>query len=117
MAAFCLGMWIMGMESDQPILTFILHCFPLFSNWCFWPAVYQSGHGLGFNSTLDSDLNTTLNSITRKAGGRKEVDKEMQVCDIFLSLMSIYSMPQILAMDFIVWELQHFRSLWTCGNS
>lgn len=54
----------------------------------------QSGHGLGFNSTLDSDLNTTQNSITRKAGGRKEVDKEMQVIVDMREFMS--SLPNIL---------------------
>lgn len=54
----------------------------------------QSGHGLGFNSTLDSDLNTTLNSITRKAGGRKEVDKEMQIIVDMREFMS--SLPNIL---------------------
>lgn len=61
------------------------------------------------NFTPDSDLNTAQNSITRKAGGRKEVGKEMQVCDIFLSkfsLMFIYSMPHIHAREFIAWEFQ-----------
>lgn len=71
--------------------------------------VYQSGHGLGLNSTVDSNLNTTQNSITKKAGGRKEVDKEMQVCDIFLSLMNIYSMPHILAMEFYCLGISTFQ--------
>lgn len=50
----------------------------------------QSGHSLGLNSTLESDLTTPQNSVTRKAGGRKEADKEMQVCDNFLCMMIIY---------------------------
>lgn len=49
----------------------------------YLPSVFQGGHCLGLNSTLEADLNTPQNSITRKAGGRKEVDKDMQVCDIF----------------------------------
>ncbi|CAK8539532.1 unnamed protein product [Lathyrus sativus] len=54
----------------------------------------QSGQGLGLNFTLDSDLNTAQNSITRKAGGRKEVDKEMQVIVDMREFMS--SLPNIL---------------------
>jgi DNA excision repair protein ERCC-4 len=60
------------------------------------------------NSTLDSDLNTTQNSITRKAGGRKGVDKEMQVCDIFLSMMSIYYMPHF-CREFIILGISTFQ--------
>lgn len=53
-------------------------------------AVNQSGHCLGLNYTLESDLNTPQNSVTRKAGGRKEADKEMQVCDNILCMMIIF---------------------------
>ncbi|KAJ1391734.1 RuvA domain 2-like [Sesbania bispinosa] len=53
--------------------------------------VDQSGHCLGLNSTSESDLN---NSITRKAGGRKEVDKEMQVIVDMREFMS--SLPNVL---------------------
>ncbi|CAL5187698.1 unnamed protein product [Lathyrus oleraceus] len=56
--------------------------------------VDQSGHGLGLNFTPDSDLNTAQNSITRKAGGRKEVGKEMQVIVDMREFMS--SLPNIL---------------------
>ncbi|TKY70765.1 DNA repair endonuclease UVH1 [Spatholobus suberectus] len=56
--------------------------------------VDQSGHGLGLNSTLESDLNTTQNSVTRKAGGRKEPDKEMQVIVDMREFMS--SLPSVL---------------------
>lgn len=47
-------------------------------------------HCSGLDSTFDSDLNTSQNSITRKAGGRKEVDKEMQVCDVSCMICVIY---------------------------
>ncbi|XP_027193341.1 DNA repair endonuclease UVH1 isoform X3 [Cicer arietinum] len=56
--------------------------------------VDQSGHGLGLNSTLDSDSNTPQNSLTRKAGGRKEVDKDMQVIVDMREFMS--SLPNVL---------------------
>ncbi|XP_061343946.1 DNA repair endonuclease UVH1 isoform X2 [Gastrolobium bilobum] len=56
--------------------------------------VDQSGHSLGLNSTLESDLNTPQNSMTRKAGGRKEVDKEMQVIVDMREFMS--SLPNVL---------------------
>ncbi|KAE9606870.1 hypothetical protein Lal_00026102 [Lupinus albus] len=51
--------------------------------------VDQSGH-----STLESDLNTPQNSITRKAGGRKEANKEMQVIVDMREFMS--SLPNVL---------------------
>ncbi|KAG2375823.1 hypothetical protein LR48_Vigan06g016400 [Vigna angularis] len=56
--------------------------------------VDQSGHSLGLNSTLESDLNTPQNSVTRKAGGRKEADKEMQVIVDMREFMS--SLPNVL---------------------
>ncbi|RDX86604.1 DNA repair endonuclease UVH1, partial [Mucuna pruriens] len=56
--------------------------------------VDQSGHCLGLNSTLESDLNTPQNSVTRKAGGRKEADKEMQVIVDMREFMS--SLPSVL---------------------
>ncbi|KAK7406327.1 hypothetical protein VNO78_07950 [Psophocarpus tetragonolobus] len=56
--------------------------------------VDQSGHCLGLNSTLESDLNTPQNSVTRKAGGRKEADKEMQVIVDMREFMS--SLPNVL---------------------
>lgn len=56
--------------------------------------VDQSGHCLGLNSTLESDFNTPQNSATRKAGGRKEVDKEMQVIVDMREFMS--SLPNVL---------------------
>ncbi|XP_014521464.2 DNA repair endonuclease UVH1 isoform X2 [Vigna radiata var. radiata] len=56
--------------------------------------VDQSGHSLGLNSTLESDLTTPQNSVTRKAGGRKEADKEMQVIVDMREFMS--SLPNVL---------------------
>ncbi|KAL2348212.1 hypothetical protein Fmac_002212 [Flemingia macrophylla] len=56
--------------------------------------VDQSGHCLGLNSTSESDLNTPQNSVTRKAGGRKEADKEMQVIVDMREFMS--SLPNVL---------------------
>lgn len=62
----------------------------LFLFWCIYSAVNQSEHCLGSNYAYESDLNTLQNSVTRKAGGRKEADKEMQVCDNFLCMLIIY---------------------------
>lgn len=45
--------------------------------------VDQDGRCLGLNSSVEGDIITSQNSITRKAGGRKEVDKEMQVCKCY----------------------------------
>ncbi|KAH1223555.1 DNA repair endonuclease UVH1 [Glycine max] len=56
--------------------------------------VDQSGHSLGLNSTLESDLNTPQNFVTRKAGGRKEAEKEMQVIVDMREFMS--SLPNVL---------------------
>ncbi|MED6157848.1 DNA repair endonuclease uvh1 [Stylosanthes scabra] len=56
--------------------------------------VDQSGHGLGTDSTFESDLSTSQNSMTRKAGGRKQVDKEMQVIVDMREFMS--SLPNVL---------------------
>lgn len=63
---------------------------------------------MGLNSTLESDFNTPQNSATRKAGGRKEVDKEMQVCDIFLCMMCGSLIP-VHVSEFIVWEFSTFQ--------
>ncbi|KAI4327200.1 hypothetical protein L6164_019689 [Bauhinia variegata] len=57
--------------------------------------VNQDGRCLGLNySTLEPDLTTSQNSITRKAGGRKEADKEMQVIVDMREFMS--SLPNVL---------------------
>ncbi|XP_052118417.1 DNA repair endonuclease UVH1 isoform X2 [Arachis duranensis] len=56
--------------------------------------VDQGGHCLGMNSTFESDLSTSQNSMTRRAGGRKEVDKEMQVIVDMREFMS--SLPNVL---------------------
>ncbi|KAL9327491.1 hypothetical protein ACSQ67_002494 [Phaseolus vulgaris] len=56
--------------------------------------VDQSEHCLGSNYAYESDLNTLQNSVTRKAGGRKEADKEMQVIVDMREFMS--SLPNVL---------------------
>ncbi|XP_027914930.1 DNA repair endonuclease UVH1 [Vigna unguiculata] len=56
--------------------------------------VDQGEHSLGLNYTLESDLNTPQNSVTRKAGGKKEADKEMQVIVDMREFMS--SLPNVL---------------------
>ena len=42
--------------------------------------------GLLLNSSVEPQAITSQNSITRKAGGRKEVEKEMQVDDVLNSM-------------------------------
>ncbi|KAK4262525.1 hypothetical protein QN277_028075 [Acacia crassicarpa] len=56
--------------------------------------VDQDGHCLGLNSTVEGDLTNSQNSITRKAGGRKEADKETQVIVDMREFMS--SLPNVL---------------------
>ncbi|XP_016201489.1 DNA repair endonuclease UVH1 isoform X2 [Arachis ipaensis] len=56
--------------------------------------VDQGGHCLGMTSSFESDLSSTQNSMTRRAGGRKEVDKEMQVIVDMREFMS--SLPNVL---------------------
>ncbi|GAV75302.1 hypothetical protein CFOL_v3_18781 [Cephalotus follicularis] len=56
--------------------------------------VDQDGHCLGLHSTLDPHASSSQNSITRKAGGRKEVEKEMQVIVDMREFMS--SLPNVL---------------------
>ena len=51
---------------------------------------YQDDHLLGLNAPIEPQSSMALNSITRKAGGRKEAEKEMQACDMFM-----YSTPSI----------------------
>lgn len=48
--------------------------------FCFFHLLLiQDVHGLGLTSSIEPQAITSKNSITRKAGGRKEVEKEMQV--------------------------------------
>lgn len=54
----------------------------------------QDGHGLGLNSSTEAQATTSQNAITRKAGGRKEVEKEMQVIVDMREFMS--SLPNVL---------------------
>ncbi|KAI9089266.1 hypothetical protein K1719_029545 [Acacia pycnantha] len=56
--------------------------------------VDQDGRCLGLNSTVEGDLTNSQNSITRKAGGRKEADKETQVIVDMREFMS--SLPNVL---------------------
>ncbi|GAA0154544.1 endodeoxyribonuclease [Lithospermum erythrorhizon] len=56
--------------------------------------VEQDGPSLGLDSSIESQLTTSQNSITRKAGGRKEVEKEMQVIVDMREFMS--SLPNVL---------------------
>lgn len=53
--------------------------------------LYQEGLGLGLNPSIEPQSLSTQNSVTRKAGGRKEGDKEMQVC--FSSLFIFILLP------------------------
>lgn len=46
----------------------------------------QDVRGLGLNSSIEPQAITSQNSITRKAGGRKEVEKEIQVDDVLHSM-------------------------------
>ncbi|EEF31160.1 DNA repair endonuclease xp-f / mei-9 / rad1, putative [Ricinus communis] len=56
--------------------------------------VDQNMNCLGLNSSVDSQPSSSLNAITRKAGGRKEVEKEMQVIVDMREFMS--SLPNVL---------------------
>jgi DNA excision repair protein ERCC-4 len=51
-------------------------CFCMF--WVSHLGLSQDGRCLGLNSSLELH-SSSQNSITRKAGGRKEIEKEMQV--------------------------------------
>lgn len=56
--------------------------------------VDQDGSSLGPQSSMEPQSTTLQNSITRKAGGRKEVEKEMQVIVDMREFMS--SLPNVL---------------------
>ncbi|XP_030946954.1 DNA repair endonuclease UVH1 [Quercus lobata] len=56
--------------------------------------VDQDGRCLGLNSSVEPQASSSQNSITRKAGGRKEIEKEMQVIVDMREFMS--SLPNIL---------------------
>lgn len=56
--------------------------------------VDQDVRGLGLNSSIEPQAITSQNSITRKAGGRKEVEKEIQVIVDMREFMS--SLPNVL---------------------
>ncbi|XP_062073860.1 DNA repair endonuclease UVH1 isoform X2 [Humulus lupulus] len=56
--------------------------------------VDQDAHYLGLNSSVEAQGTSSQNSITRKAGGRKEADKEMQVIVDMREFMS--SLPNVL---------------------
>lgn len=62
------------------------------------PYFIQDGFCLGSNSSSDLQGSSSQNSITRKAGGRKEAEKEKQVGDI-VSLLSI--VPCLLAGKYV----------------
>lgn len=44
----------------------------------------QDVNSLGLNSSFEGDVTSSQNAITRKAGGRKEAEKEIQVHDRIL---------------------------------
>ncbi|CAI0417725.1 unnamed protein product [Linum tenue] len=56
--------------------------------------VDQNGSCLGLNSSAELEASSSQNSITRKAGGRKVADKEMQVIVDMREFMS--SLPNVL---------------------
>ncbi|KAF3448232.1 hypothetical protein FNV43_RR08945 [Rhamnella rubrinervis] len=56
--------------------------------------VDQDGYCLGLNSSVELQATPSQNSLTRKAGGRKEVEKEMQVIVDMREFMS--SLPNVL---------------------
>ncbi|KAK9275193.1 hypothetical protein L1049_022454 [Liquidambar formosana] len=56
--------------------------------------VDQDGRCLGINSSIEPQATTSQNSITRKAGGRKEVEKEVQIIVDMREFMS--SLPNVL---------------------
>ena len=49
----------------------------------------QDGRCLGLNSSVEPQASSSQNSITRKAGGRKENEKGMQVSVFLLPLWSL----------------------------
>ncbi|XP_059657679.1 DNA repair endonuclease UVH1 [Cornus florida] len=56
--------------------------------------VDQDGHCLGLNSSIEPQSITSNNSLTRKAGGRKEAEKEIQIIVDMREFMS--SLPNVL---------------------
>ncbi|KAJ0047914.1 hypothetical protein Pint_15750 [Pistacia integerrima] len=56
--------------------------------------VDEDGHCLGLSSSLEAQATSSQNAMTRKAGGRKEVEKEMQVIVDMREFMS--SLPNVL---------------------
>ncbi|PON53937.1 DNA repair protein [Trema orientale] len=56
--------------------------------------VDQDGHCLGLNSSVEEQGTSSQNSVTRKAGGRRDVEKEMQVIVDMREFMS--SLPNVL---------------------
>ncbi|CAN1333848.1 DNA repair endonuclease UVH1 [Linum perenne] len=56
--------------------------------------VDQHGHCVGLNSYTELDASSSQNSITRRAGGRKDPEKEMQVIVDMREFMS--SLPNVL---------------------
>ncbi|XP_031394488.1 DNA repair endonuclease UVH1 [Punica granatum] len=56
--------------------------------------VDQDGHCVGLNPSLEPQASSLQNSITRKAGGRKEVEKQMQIIVDMREFMS--SLPNVL---------------------
>lgn len=67
----------------------------------------QDGHCLAVSSSVETQATSSQNAITRKAGGRKEAEKEMQVhhssvCELFNFRKSCFT------------KIIHVvRSLWT----
>lgn len=47
---------------------------------CFSSLVYNQDGCTGLDSSIDTQSILSQNLMTRKAGGRKEAQKEMQVC-------------------------------------
>ncbi|KAL5551305.1 hypothetical protein UlMin_001481 [Ulmus minor] len=56
--------------------------------------VDQDGQCLGLNSSVEAQGTSSQNSITRKAGGRRDVEKEMQIIVDMREFMS--SLPNVL---------------------
>lgn len=50
--------------------------------WCC-PDLHQDGNCLGLNASQEPEV-SSQNSVTRKAGGRREVEKQVQVQDLDL---------------------------------
>lgn len=49
----------------------------------------QVAHGLGQNTTTETESPSKQNMVTRKAGGQKEAVKEMQVCNLVTPFLSL----------------------------